>query len=118
MHPHRLPKTVVVALVIALCTGVAFAASAFVGKYKTTDTQGKEMTMTLAEDGSATGQRVDEKLKGTWKEEDGGALITWGESGWVTRLTKEGDKYRTAASKKGKPVQAGQTNTRDAEKVE
>jgi hypothetical protein len=117
MHRHRLPKAVAAALVIALCTGVAFAATDFVGKYKTTDTQGNEMTITLAEDGSATGKRADESLKGTWKEEGGAALINWGESGWATRLTKEGDKYRTTGFK-GKRVPDDQTNTRDAEKVQ
>ena len=64
MDPHRFPKAVTAALVTALCTGVAFAASDFVGKYKTTDTLGKEMTITLAEDGSATGQRMDESSEG------------------------------------------------------
>ena len=113
MDPHRFPKAVTAALVIALCTGVAFAASDFVGKYKTTDTQGKEITITLAEDGSATGHRMDESLKGTWKEEGGAARITW-ESGWTTRITKEGDKYSSAASKHGKPLK----NNRDTEKVE
>ena len=114
MAAHRFPKAVTAALVIALCTGVAFAASDFVGKYKTTDTKGKEMSITLAEDGSATGHRMDESLKGTWKEEGGAALITWGESGWTTRITKEGDKYSSAASKDGKPLK----NNRETEKVE
>ena len=36
-------------------TGVAFAASGFVGKYKTTDTEGKDFTIWLSDDGVAKG---------------------------------------------------------------
>jgi hypothetical protein len=45
----------------------------YVGKYKTKDTQGGEMTITLSEDGTATGQRKDETLTGKWKGEEGEA---------------------------------------------
>jgi hypothetical protein len=100
------------ALAIALSTGAGFAASSFVGKYKTEDTQGKEMTITLAEDGTATGQRMDESLTGKWKERKNNAVIFW-EDGWKTKLTKKDDKYRKRAFKEGKAVQAA-----DAEKIE
>ena len=38
-----------------------------------------------------------------WKEEGSAAVITW-DSGWVTKITKEGDSYKKTAEKDGKPV--------------
>ncbi len=48
-----------------------------------------------------------------WKEEGNSAVITW-DSGWVTKITKEGDKYKKTAFEKGK--QEGPAT--DATKVE
>jgi hypothetical protein len=48
---------------------------------------------TLSADGKATGERADEGLKGTWKAEGDSAVINW-ESGWVTKIVKQGDKYQ------------------------
>jgi hypothetical protein len=48
-----------------------------------------------------------------WKEEGSAAVITW-DSGWVTKITKDGDKYTKTAEKDGKPV----GSPADAEKVE
>jgi hypothetical protein len=100
-------------LAVVLSTGVGFAASDFVGKYKTEDTQGKPMTITLAEDGAAAGAREDETLKGTWKEDGAAAVIKW-EDGWTTTLTKEGDSYKKTASKEGEPEGAAS----EAQKVQ
>ena len=38
-----------------------------------------------------------------WKEEGSAAVITW-DSGWVTKITKDGDSYKKSAEKDGKPV--------------
>jgi hypothetical protein len=84
-------------------TGTAFAAEGFVGKYKTTDTDGKPFTIWLSDNGSAKGDRANEGLQGMWKEEGSAAVITW-DSGWVTKLTKDGDKYTKTAEKDGKAV--------------
>jgi len=74
--------------------------SDFVGKYETEDTQGKEMTITLDDDGSASGSRADESLSGSWKEEGDAAVITWSDE-WSTKITKDGDKYMKSAYKGG-----------------
>jgi len=91
-----------IALAFALSVS-AFAAEGFVGKYETTDTEGKPFTIWLSDNGSAKGDRANEGLQGMWKEEGNAAVITW-DSGWVTKITKEGDKYTKTAEKDGKPV--------------
>jgi hypothetical protein len=92
-----------IALAIALTGASVLAAEGFVGKYKTTDTDGKPFTIWLSDNGSANGDRANEGLQGMWKEEGNAAVITW-DSGWVTKITKDGDKYTKTALKDGKPV--------------
>lgn len=92
-----------IAFAIVLTSAAGFAAEGFVGKYKTTDTDGKPFTIWLSNDGSAKGDRADEGLAGMWKEAGASAVITW-DSGWVTKITKNGDKYTKTAEKDGKPV--------------
>jgi hypothetical protein len=84
-------------------TGSAFAAEGFVGKYKTTDSKGEPFTIWLSDDGVAKGDRANEGLAGMWKEEGNSAVITW-DSSWVTKITKDGDKYTKTAEKDGKVV--------------
>ena len=102
-----------IAFAIVLTSAAGFAAEGFVGKYKTTDTDGKPFTIWLSDDGVAKGDRADEGLAGMWKEEGSAAVITW-DSGWVTKITKDGDKYTKTAEKDGKAV----GSPADAEKVE
>ena len=93
-------------LAVAFSASAGFAASDYVGKYTTEDTQGKPMQITLSEDGSASGQRADESLTGKWKEnKKGTAVIRW-EEGWITQLIKEGDTYNKVAFEKGKRKEA------------
>jgi hypothetical protein len=100
-------------MAIVLISTAGFAAEGFVGKYKTTDTDGKAFTIWLSDDGKAKGDRADEGLAGMWKEEGSAAVITW-DSGWVTKITKDGDKYTKTAEKDGKAV----GSPADAKKVE
>ncbi len=87
---------------VVFSAGVSLAASDYVGKYKTEDTEGKPMEITLSEDGTATGQRADESLAGKWKEnKKGSAVIKW-EGGWITKLSMKGDTYSKVAYEKGK----------------
>lgn len=59
------------------------------------------MTITLSDDGSAVGDRAGEALTGSWKEEDGGAvMITWSDE-WTTKIAKDGDTYTKTAYKNG-----------------
>jgi len=90
-------------LAIAMTGAVAFAASGFTGKWKTTDSEGKPFTIWLSEDGIAKGDRSGEGLAGNWKEEGNAAVITW-DSGWVTKIAKEGNAYKKTALENGKPV--------------
>jgi hypothetical protein len=107
MHTRFLAKTaagfVAIAFAIALTSAAGFAASGFVGKWKTTDTEGKQFTIWLSDDGKAKGDRANEGLAGMWKEEGSAAVITW-DSGWITKITKDGDSYKKSAEKDGKPV--------------
>jgi len=74
---------------------------AIVGTYETKDTQGNPMTITLGENGIATGDRSGEALDGSWKEEeDGAVMITWSDE-WRTRIAKDGDSYTKTAYKGG-----------------
>jgi len=101
-----------IAFAIAL-TSAGFAASGFVGKWKTTDTEGKAFTIWLSDDGVAKGDRANEGLTGKWKEEGSTAVITW-DTGWASKITKDGDSYKKSAEKDGKPV----GSPADIEKVE
>jgi hypothetical protein len=102
-----------IALALTLIGSAAVAASGFVGKWKVTDTKGEPFTIWLSDDGTAKGDRTGEGLSGMWKEEGNAAVITW-DSGWVTKIAKEGDSYQKTAIENGKPVGSPSA----AEKVE
>jgi hypothetical protein len=54
-------------------------------------------------------------MTGTWKEEAGAAVITWN-SGWTTKIAKEGDHFVKTSFKKGSPLDGKPTNSSDATK--
>jgi hypothetical protein len=102
----------VVAVALAACSGPT--ASPFEGVWKVKDTSGTPFEITLSADGKATANRAGEGMTGTWKDENGTAVISWSD-GWTTKIAKEGDVYKKTAFEKdpsGPP-----TNTSDAEKV-
>jgi hypothetical protein len=90
---------------VALAFAIALAAcsnstpSQFAGTWKTKDTTGGAFDITLAADGKATADRHGEALMGTWKEEGGAAVIKW-DSGWTTKIAKEGDTYKKTGYEK------------------
>jgi hypothetical protein len=99
---------------LALSASVGFAAGEFAGTWKVKDTGGKDFNITLGADGTATSDRAAKPMKGTWKEDGGAAVITW-DTGWITKIAKEGTGYKKTAYKKdatGTPK-----NSTDAEKV-
>jgi hypothetical protein len=100
---HRLSKlvTVLVAALFALTLTVVSgsAAAQFEGTWNTQDTKGNSLTITLSADGKATGDRAGEGLTGTWKSEGDVAVIAW-DSGWVTKIVKQGDKFQKQAFEK------------------
>ena len=69
--------------------GAASAASEFEGRWKVKDTKGHPFEIVLAADGKATAEHKDKPMTGTWKEENGAAVITWN-TGWTTRIAKNG----------------------------
>ena len=101
-------------LVSATLTGIA--AGQFEGKWKVTDTSGQPFEITLGADGNATANR-GEGMTGTWKEEGRAAVITWN-TGWTTKIAKEGDKFTKSAFKKGEASDGKPANTSAAEKAQ
>jgi hypothetical protein len=97
----RLAAAFLVALFALTFTAASiFAATQFKGAWLTQDTKGNPFKITLSGDGKATGDRADEGLKGTWKEEGDTAVINW-DTGWVTKIVKQGDKFQKQAFEKG-----------------
>ena len=52
---------------------------------------------------------------GTWKEEGNTTVIMWN-TGWTTKIAKEGDQYKKTAYGKGLPLDGPPTNSTDAQK--
>jgi hypothetical protein len=103
------------ALTIAACSPPS-GKSDLAGTWKVSDTSGAPFEIVLTEDGKATANRSGEALSGTWKEDNGAAVITWSE-GWTTKIAKEGDAYKKLAWDKGVSTDSPPTNTSSAEKV-
>jgi hypothetical protein len=113
----RVAASVVAAFLVVAMTSVSgFAASDFEGIWKVQDTQGKAFKIKLSADGKAKAKREGEGMKGTWKEEDGTAVISW-DSGWTTKIMKDGDTYKKIAFEKGASLDGTPTNTSPAKKV-
>lgn len=102
-------------LILAMTHVASFAASEFEGVWKVADSGGKAFEITLAADGAATASH-SAGMTGTWKEEGGAAVIIWN-TGWTTKIAKDGDKYTKTAFKKGDPLDGKPANSSAAEKV-
>lgn len=113
---NRISKVIstafVAGLALALVSFASFAESEFEGVWAVKSSGGKPFEITLAADGKATAT-LAEAMVGTWKQEGDSAVITW-DTGWTTKITKEGDRYVKTAFKKGETDPA---NTSDAQKV-
>ena len=92
----------------------AVAQSTFEGVWKVKDTVGHPFEITLSSGGAAKATR-GEGMTGTWKEEGNSAVITWN-TGWTTKITKQGNRYFKTAYGKGQSLTAP-ANTSDAEKA-
>jgi len=99
----------VFSLTVAACSPPS-AKSEFAGSWNVADTAGMPFQITLGDDGSATADRSGEAMVGTWKEENGAAVISW-KDGWTTKIVKEGDGYKKMAWDKGVPVDGPPSNT-------
>ena len=118
MHTIRKATTTVLAVVltIGVTTFLSLAASDFEGVWKVKDTAGQPFEITLSSGGAAKASR-GEGMVGTWKEEGNIAVITWN-TGWTTKIAKEGDQYKKTAYGKGQPLDGPPTNSTDAQQVQ
>lgn len=114
MNPKRLCAT---ATLIALLASSPSFAGDWTGKYKTEDTKGNVMNITLSSDGTAEALKHGKTLNGTWTDEEGDAVIKWS-TGWTTALSKSGDTYTKSAYRPGMPMTDGPAHTGPAERVE
>lgn len=109
-------KAATLGLAAAVSLGIAasFAAGTFEGTWKVQNSAGKPFEITLSQNSAAKADR-GEGMSGTWKAEDNAAVISWN-TGWTTKITKEGNRYKKAAWKKGQSLSSAPANTSDAEK--
>ena len=104
------------ALLSAAIVTPGFAAGEFEGVWKVTDSAGKPFEITLSGDGTAKANRPGDPMNGKWIDEGSGAVITC-DTGWTTKITKEGGKFTKTAFEKGDTPDGKPTNTSAAEKV-
>lgn len=85
-------STLLAALALSVVTAfTAFAASEFEGVWTVMGRKDQPFDITLSADGKASTDHP-KKMSGTWTEEGGAAVIKW-ESGWTTKIMKEGDHF-------------------------
>jgi hypothetical protein len=113
-------RNTVIAIATATCLmGMinvgSLAAGAFEGVSKVADTAGQLFEITLSGGGVAKATR-GEGMNGTWKEEGNAAVITW-DTGWTTKIIKDGNQYKKAAYRQGQTTDAAPANSSDAERV-
>jgi hypothetical protein len=113
MKPNQAATTAAVVFASGVTCLSSLAASQFQGTWKTKDIQGGTMEITLSADGIATADRSGKAMNGTWKEENGAAVIIW-TTGWSTKIAKEGDHYKKTAYK---DRESGAEAKEEAEKV-
>ena len=113
---RKIASAAVVALFVTVMMPLnSFAASEFAGEWKVQDSAGKPFEITLSANSAAKADR-GEGMSGTWKAEGDTAVIVWN-TGWVTKITKEGGHYKKTAYKKGQSLNSTPANSSDAEKT-
>ncbi len=98
-----------------MCFSNVTIAGEFDGSWILDDTSGNPFEAIFSLDGKASGTHGDAMKYGTWKEEDGAAVIHW-TTGWTTLIKKSGDKYVKTAFKPGASLTGPPTNTSPAVK--
>jgi hypothetical protein len=84
------------AAALAMSTGASLADHHFTGTWNVKDSAGKDFQIVLAKDGTASADRSGEGMKGKWTEEGDAVTITW-DTGWKTKIAKDGDGYKKTA---------------------
>jgi len=93
----------------------AVLAAGFEGAWALNDTKGGSFDVMLNKDGTASGTHLSSMKHGTWEEKDGAAIIHW-DTGWTTRIAKDGEKYFKTAFKPGTSLTDKPTNSSEAKK--
>ena len=114
MIRNAIRAAVAAACLMGMTSLASLAASAFEGVWKVKDA-GQPFEFTLSSGGVAKATR-GEGMTGTWKEEGNTAVITWN-TGWTTKITKEGNQYKKTAYRKGQALDAPPANSSEAERV-
>ena len=96
--------------------GVSLAGD-WAGKYLTEDSKGHAFTIALSGDGKATGEKHGTVLEGTWSADGGAAVIKW-TTGWITKLSQDGDGYMTTAFRPETAMTEQPTSADAAKKVD
>ena len=105
--------TLMSTILFLICFSNIVAAGEFEGSWILDDSNGKPFEATFSHDGKASGTHGDAMKLGTWKEDNGAAVIHW-TTGWATRIEKNGDKYVKTAFKPGASLTGPPTNTSPA----
>ena len=107
------------ALLLSIMLILGFSNNAIAGEFEGSwtlyDTHGGSFEAILSADGSASGTHGDSMKHGTWEESDGAVIIHWN-TGWTTRISKQGDKYVKTAFKPGTSVTDTPADTSEAKK--
>ena len=117
MKDFKSIKLCVAAGLVAVLTSSACFAGDWIGKYMTEDTKGNPFSITLTGNSTAAGEKQGHALSGTWQDDGEAAVITW-DTGWTTKLSKDGDHYKKTAYRVGASMQDGPTHATGAEKIE
>ena len=112
---NRASPAVAAGILIAMASIAAYAQNVFEGEWKVKDTTGRTFEITLSDGGAAKATR-GEGMKGTWKQEGDSAVNIWN-TGWTTKITKQGDRYEKTAYPKGRSLTGQPANRSDAEKI-
>ncbi|MEJ0096296.1 MAG: hypothetical protein WDN46_23700 [Methylocella sp.] len=113
MTRNQIASAASAAFFIGIMSSASFAAGALEGVWNVKDTAGKPFEITLSSNGAAKAT-LGEGMTGTWKED--GNLITW-DTGWTTKITKDGNQYKKTAYRKGQSLDSPPANSSEAEKA-
>jgi hypothetical protein len=115
MRKNTVIATATATCLIGMINLASLAAGAFEGVWKVADTGGQPFEITLSGAGVAKATR-GQGMNGTWKEEGNAAVITW-DTGWTTKITREGNQYKKTTYRKGQAIDAPPASSSDAETV-
>lgn len=111
---YKIP-TLLTAIVLFAGISSSVLAGEYEGSWLLKDTHGGSFEATLNSDGTASGTHGDAMKHGSWTETDRAVIIHWN-TGWTTRIAKQGDHYVKTAFKPGTALTDTPTDTSTAKK--